>query len=984
MSWQELAAKISMSRRQMGANEAFHLTDERRFHVVESGYVDLFAVLAASDSEHARSTTKPFVARMMPGDVFFGVPAIPALEGNERGTKSYILSAVPSRQAVLLSGERERMLSADDFSLDVVVLIDNWIQTASKFVASHETPPLARKMSLLDADPKVHYQSDSALSAHHLEILWVTAECPSQFVGRAEFPIGKEVMIPVSEHTWLTLSEDALVSAVHTPGAILSGRIWEALDQFNIQIVRCGERYWRESVEKTSVKQATTQRSIARARMALTGGLSGLLGKKPDVGGGEAAAEDALFMASRIVAEEIGVAIDSPAVPIEVEDPIEAVEMMVGTAGIRVREVKLAAGWERREGPSFLGGLRDGGADARPVAVINKGYGVYQIRDPATGGRVPVNREMAKKLGPRGLLFYPPLPAEVDNGVAAIRHVMRGRGRDILGVILMGCLGAIIALLTPILTGELLAEIIPRVDVPLWSAALGALALGALVSAAFAIVGALCMLRLEARVDESLQAAVWNRLLSLPLPFFGQYLAGDLADRANGVSLIRQMLTGAVGGSILSGIFSLFSYALLFYYSWELALWSGVAVLAMAGMTWFFAKHQIRHTRSAIMIQGRIDALVFQMIRGLAKIRQAHAEAFALERWSGEYLKQKRAQLSARKWAVGQLTFNALFMPTAQIALLGLIWFALIEGDTPTPFALSDFLSFYAAFGQFVGGVTGLTAALVSAISVLPLFERIQPILEARPESVESRVMLPRPAGQIEFRNVSFRYPGAEVDVLRNVSFQIGAGEYVAFVGGSGAGKSTVYRLMLGFERPTIGTVLVDGHDLATLDLSALRKHMGVVLQDGQLLPDNIHNNIAGHSHLTNAQVREVVSAVGLEEDIEALPMKLRTVLPESGAGLSGGQKQRLLVARALAQKPSILLLDEATSMLDNRAQDAVRGTLRRLNSTRILIAHRLSTVIDADRIYVMRDGRIIETGSYRELMERDGEMAEMARRQII
>lgn len=984
MSWQDLVAKVSMSRRELGANEAFLLTDNQQFHIVDSGYVDLFAVMVSDDSENAQRTTKPFVARIMPGNAFFGAPTV-MVKSDSQGAGNYVLLAVPSRQTVLFSGARERLFSADDFDLDVVLLIDNWVKTASEFVASYEVPPIAHNTALLDADPDVPYKAHTALSAHHLEILWVTSDQPARFVGRPEFPVDAEAAFPISEHTWLTLSEDAGVSAVHTPGAILAGRIWEAIDRFNAQIVRCGERYWEESVEKTHVKQAKTRRSIALAKMSLTGGLAGLLGEVPDIGRGQAAAadEDMLFAASRIIAAQVGVKIEPPTVPVKVKDPVEAVEIMVGSSGIRTREVKLEDGWERRDGPSFLGGLQDGD-ESRPVAVVNTGGGAYEIRDPASNGRVPVNRELAKKLGAEGLVFYPPLPEHVNSGLAAVRHVMRGRGRDILGVILMGCLGAVFALLIPILTGKLLAEIIPRVDIPLWSAALGALAIGAFVSAAFAIVGALCMLRLEAQVDESLQAAVWNRLLSLPLPFFGRYLAGDLADRANGVSLIRQLLTGAVGGSILSGMFSVFSYALLFYYSWELALWSGAAVALMAAATWFFAKNQIRHTRTALMIQGMIDALVFQMIRGLAKIRQAHAEAFALERWSGQYLKQKRAYLSARNWGVGQLTFNALFMPATQIALLGLIWFSLLDDEPPTPFALADFLSFYAAFGQFVGGVTGLTAALVSAVSVLPLFERIQPILQARPESVDGRVVLPRPAGQIEFRNISFRYSSAEVDVLRNVSFQIDAGEYVAFVGASGSGKSTLYRLMLGFERPTTGTVLVDGHDLATLNLSSLRQHMGVVLQDGQLLPDNIRNNIAGHSHLTDAQVEEVVRAVGLEEDINALPMKLRTVLPESGAGLSGGQKQRLLVARALAQKPSILLLDEATSMLDNRAQDAVRATLRGLNSTRILIAHRLSTVIDADRIYVMRDGQVVESGGYRELMERDGAMAEMARRQII
>ena len=184
------------------------------------------------------------------------------------------------------------------------------------------------------------------------------------------------------------------------------------------------------------------------------------------------------------------------------------------------------------------------------------------------------------------------------------------------------------------------------------------------------------------------------------------------------------MLTGATSSSILSGVFSVFSYGLLFYYSWELALWAGATVLVLAAGTWFFATHQIRHQRAAFMAQGKIDGLVFQMILGVAKLRQAHAEVSALKRWSERYVEQKRAYLSARNWAAGQHAFNALYMPAVQIVLLGMIWYSLIEGETPTPFALGDFLSFHAAFGQFVGGATGLTAAWVTVVTVLPLFER--------------------------------------------------------------------------------------------------------------------------------------------------------------------------------------------------------------------------------------------------------------------
>ena len=558
----------------------------------------------------------------------------------------------------------------------------------------------------------------------------------------------------------------------------------------------------------------------------------------------------------------------------------------------------------------------------------------------------------------------------------------------------MGALGALVALLTPVVTGELLAEIIPRVDVPMWTAALVALALGAFTTAALSVVGAFSMLRIEARIDETLQAAVWSKLLSLPTPFFRRYLAGDLADRANGVSVIRQILTGATGASLVSGAFSIFSYALLFYYSWELALWTGVAVLLLVAGSWWFTTRQIHHQRDVFKAQGAIDGMVFQMIIGVAKLRQAHAERSALLRWSKLYTEQKRANLSARKWAAGQHTFNALFGPLSQLALLALIWYSVLEGgaamaegkegETATPFALADFLSFHAAFGQFMGGMVGLTATWATALAVLPLFERVLPIIEAQPESVSGGTVLRSLSGRIEFEHVTFRYPSAERDTLQNVSFHIRPGEYVAFVGPSGAGKSTVYRLLLGFERPTAGTVLLDGHDLLSLNLDAMRRQFGVVLQNGQLTPASIFMNIAGEASLTEKEAWDAARAAGLAQDISNMPMGMHTEIPEGGVGLSGGQRQRLLIARTLARKPRVLLFDEATSMLDNRTQDTIRTSLRGLASTRVLIAHRLSTVVDVDRLYVMQDGRIVETGRYEELMAQGGVLAEMARRQII
>ncbi len=987
MSWQDLISEIPVSRTELGGHDAFLLRDRDAFYIVESGHVDLFAVLVEQERNEIQ-TSKPFVNRIPVGKAFFGGQVLRRTRGDEGGV--FILQAVPSQNAVLLQGQRQHLASPDKLSLDFVTLIDDWVASTSEFVVRREPPP-PRKALLLEADPDVRYEADSVVSAHHLEVLWVSANRPVQFMGHPEFTVAEGVMLPLSEHLWLTLSEETLVSAVHTPGAVITDKLTAALDQHNLQILRCAERVWMEFNQREKISISEHRLHKSHLKDAMIRDLSGILGDVRSNGQAVSGHRSPLQEAVAIVAESVGTQLMDSPVNLDDDNLLDAVSPVAEPSGIRTRRVRLSPGWERRDGPSFVGLISDDSHETpRPVAVVNRRGNSYEMIDPVLGEAVAVNRQRAAMLGGEGMMLYPPLAPGVDSGLGAILQVLRTRGRDILSVGLVAGLAALIALLTPILTGKLLAEIIPRVDIPMWTAALTALMLGAFATAAISVVGALSMLRIEARIDETLQAAVWNRLLSLPLPFFRRYLAGDLADRANSVSAIRQLLTGAAGNSLVSGVFSLFSFALLFYYSWELALWAGVAVVGLAAGSWLFSTRQIRHQRAVFMAQGAIDGLIFQMIIGLAKIRQANAELDALRCWAEKYIEQRREHLSARKWAAGQFTFNALFAPLTQLALLALIWYSLIaaqtaaiEGETASTFTLADFLSFNAAFGQFMTGMTGLTATLATVVAVLPLFERVQPIIESQPESVGGTA-LPDISGRIECEHVTFRYPSASRDTLQDISFHIRPGEYVAFIGPSGAGKSTLYRLLLGFERPTSGAVLVDGHDLLTLDLGAMRRHMGVVLQNGQLVPDSIMRIIAGEVPMTQREVWEAARAVGLDEDIEALPMGLNTVLSEGGVGLSGGQKQRLLVARALARKPRVLLLDEATSMLDNRTQDTIRTTLRGLSVTRILIAHRLSTVVDVDRIYVMQDGKIVETGRYQALMERDGVLAGMARRQII
>ena len=356
-----------------------------------------------------------------------------------------------------------------------------------------------------------------------------------------------------------------------------------------------------------------------------------------------------------------------------------------------------------------------------------------------------------------------------------------------------------------------------------------------------------------------------------------------------GLPAIRSMLSGAAVRSIVGGLFSLSSFGLLAYYSLRLAVVAGGLVLALVLVGLLLGRLQMRQHREALKTQGIIDGMIFQMITGLAMLRVANAEPYVLARWAGLFARQRGATLRARGWAAAQLAFNGLFTPLASAVLLGVMWTSLMAGEESSTFGLAAFLVAFSAFGQLAAGMTGLIAAATGVIALVPLFERVKPLLEAEPESAGDRTDPGDLTGDIELRDVHFRYQTDGDDVLDGVSLRIRPGDYVAIVGPSGSGKSTIFRLLFGFERPDSGAVLFDGHDLLNLDPEAVRRHLGVVLQDGQVAADTILNNVAGSSRLTTEEIRDAVRAAGLEDDIRAMPMGLRTMLHEGGGGLSGG-----------------------------------------------------------------------------------------------
>jgi ABC-type bacteriocin/lantibiotic exporter with double-glycine peptidase domain len=323
--------------------------------------------------------------------------------------------------------------------------------------------------------------------------------------------------------------------------------------------------------------------------------------------------------------------------------------------------------------------------------------------------------------------------------------------------------------------------------------------------------------------------------------------------------------------------------------------------------------------------------------------------------------------------------FDAIWPAASTLAIIAYI-FVVRHGV----FSAATFIAASAAFGQFLSSLLGLGDALVQVIRIIPIYERARPLLREKPEILEAHGDPGTLSGAIELRNLSFRYENAPAVTLDRIDLRIEQGSFVAIVGPSGSGKSTLFRLLLGFEKPNHGSVLYSGHDLASVDLSAVRRQIGSVLQSTGALQGSIFENIAGARYITHDQAWDAARRVGIADDIAQLPMQLETYLGSDGGGLSTGQRQRIAIARAIVTAPRILLFDEATSALDNETQGIVMKTLEQIAATRVVIAHRLSTIQNADRIVVLEGGRIVQDGTYADLVAASGPFAELARRQSI
>ncbi|AFY34443.1 NHLP bacteriocin export ABC transporter permease/ATPase subunit [Calothrix sp. PCC 7507] len=954
-------------------NEPILLNDPQTVWLVKSGSMALFAVTVKN-----------------------GIP-----EGSRRylftvGDKEAMFSIFNNReQRQILAVSMEETIvvkvPAKDFSSliahaddETVVMLERWINHLGLAVSEITAPAMPVKPETINYFSL--RQGDIFQPQPHT-ISWVQIQqgCAS-WMGLPEVPLSfASGMVPMSEDMWLQ-ADDAVELATSTTSEIENNHgLLDGLSRLTSHFLH-GINLLEQSEMSSELRRFQERERLNYQVIEETlGELSSVLqARKATSSAGTIPIDDpdqALLVAAGAVGKAMGMTIRPPAKSENLkrlQDPLEAIAR---SSHIRMRRVALTDQWWKKDSTPMLTYTLE---DDHPVALLRVGNH-YEIYDPWEQSHTPVNTRSAAKLAPTAYAFYRPLPDKDLKLLDLVQFAIRGHEKELVLILGAGVCTTLLGMLTPQATAILIDSAIPDANRGL----LIQIALG-LVAAAFGqvlfeLAEAFAIIRLETFAESSTQAAVWDRLLNLKASFFRQYSIGDLKSRVSSISQIHHKLSSTVLKSIFSSFFALLNLGLLFYYSGILALLACAIAFVNIAVTVISGTLTVRKVRPLLEQEGQIFGLMVQLINGVTKLRVAGAEARAFAHWGKQYSQQLKLMLSTQGIEDGVAIINKMLPPLTN-ALLFWVAASMIQQTSQQQAGLSTgiFLAFNAAFGSFIGGATNLSTTIVDVLQVLPAWKRAQPILQAIPEVTTSKTDPGRLTGKLVVDHAIFRYRDDGPLTLDDVSIQAEAGEYIAFVGPSGSGKSTLFRLLLGFDVPESGTIYYDGQDLAGLEVNAVRRQLGVVMQNSRMMSGSVFDNIASGALITMDEAWEAARGSGLADDIEAMPMGMHTVVSEGGTNLSGGQRQRLLIARALVLKPRILLFDEATSALDNRTQAIVSESLERLQVTRIAIAHRLSTIRNAHRIYVFQDGRVVQQGSFQQLANQPGLFAQLMARQML
>lgn len=948
-------------------NSPLDMSDSKSAWFIEKGAIDLFLVEREDGVDQAppQHLLRADSGRLLPG--------VAPQEG--KTTFSLVAKGVP--------GTILRHLSIDGLNVvpseELAEHVDAWIEDISKEL-SRDAGQRPRPDSPIESG-KIFPEIGGTLSSRR-GVTWIS-KLPSGaglFLGLID-PAEEDSRdgaavdtVPLTLATWLTLTGKTRISTRSSENLAEEGRLLAALANFHVTAFSL-ERLNRSlavadqaNLERDRVTNRRGDEEHARHRLFNLYDLPDAT--DADVDG------VALLETMKVIGKHEGIDFKWSVKP-GVGESNPSLGDILNASGVRGRQVRLA--WDERWWVGDSGAMlafREG--SGQPVALLPGTLGHYREVDPTGRHSARITAEHAKSLQPDAWVFYQPLTSEPVRLQDLYRLVRKGLVADFLRFAAAGLLGGLVLLLPAVVVGFVADEVIPTGEVSLLYLTTAALAAFALIGALLHILQGMALMRLEGRGASRVEAAFWDRLLRLPLSFLRRYPAGNLAMRGMTFQALRDAVRSVIANAVLSIVFLLPAFLLIFYY--DAALGGVTAAFGLLSLTVTVALglRQISPRGRVLQAVHHMAGQLFQFVNGISKLRVDDAEGTAFAVLARGYRKQKRAESE-----LGVLEDHSQAFGAALPLLAGAVLFLMVGLPGREGIEIGDFLVIYFVFIVFQAAVARLGASFGAVAAIMPAFDQIRPFLTQTPETSSSGDLVESLGGEVVLDHITFRYDSDGPLILDDVTIRANPGEFVAIAGESGAGKSTIFRIALGLDRPTSGAVYYDGRDLRHLNAKQVRQKIGAVPQEVQLHPEDVWDNIVGNLDEADAEKAWAAArAASVDRDILAMPMGMLTCV--GGSGLtSGGESQRIMIAHALINSPRVMLLDEATNWLDNDNQANVMDNLARLRSTRIVIAHRLSTLRQADRIYVMQSGKVVEIGTFEDLMETGKIFRELVRRQI-
>ena len=661
-------------------------------------------------------------------------------------------------------------------------------------------------------------------------------------------------------------------------------------------------------------------------------------------------------------------------VPEEIKDLNDQIEYMLRPIGVMRRRVELTDTWYRDSINPILAAKKDGTV----VALLPSRTSGYSYFDKQRGRRIRVTKKVAEDFETDAYCFYRAFPLKSLNIKDLVVFMAKSLSFwDYAYVAALTLAVSLIGLITPYATQMIFSSVIPA-GVSFYVLPMAILVVTSLVANnLFGICNTVLDTKIEKKLSVAVKSASMARLLLLPAGFFKSYSSGELSKRLESMDTLTKMLQDTIMNAGLTAVFSIVYVVQITRYSRALAVAAVAILLLNLVYTMVSSILQLGYSRKRLAASAKLSGMVFALFSGIQKIKLSGSEKRMFGRWAKTY--KTSADLEYNPPIIIRLApvFTVIFTFGN---LLVLYYIAAVTGVSA-----ADYMAFTTSYGLVSTAIMGLSSITNVISDIKPAMEMVEPIMKTMPEVEENKKAVTKLNGSIELSNISFQYSPDGPKIIDNLSLKIRPNQYVAIVGKTGCGKSTLMRILLGFEKPQTGSVYFDGKDLDSLDVKSVRRNIGVVMQNSSLFAGDIYSNIVVSAPWLDLEdAWEAARMAGIAEDIQRMPMNMHTVISEGSGGISGGQKQRIMIARAIAPKPKIIMFDEATSALDNITQKQVSESLSGLRSTRIVIAHRLSTIKQCDRIIYLEDGKIAEDGTFDQLVALNGKFAELVRRQMI